>query len=441
MLPFFEKHYPELRRAALERLRHFESFDRDQLDSWQLDQLNNMLKYCGDHSPFYRRRFTDWGAFQFLTELDDMRQLEFTLKEDLRSQYPFGFLAVPKSEIIRYGESTGTTGPPSSSFITFEDWATGNVRVVKALEPFFAPGDMVFIAIPYELGFASYDVDRALEDLGVAVVAVGTLNKICPFERVVEMMHVLHPTGLVCTPTRALRLNDMLVEKGYDPLEVGLKTLLYVGETCSAAKLGKIAELWNIRLTTAYGSTETNALALPCSEGRLHLTEDRHYFEVVHPETGERVPKGDMGELVLTSLLSKAMPLVRYRTGDLVCIEPEPCACGSALHVLSHLGRLNERLFIDGRPIYRIQLEELILSTPQTGIYYVIDIRDGELRIFVELVEGASVEVCENIKQRVRDAYGVPVSVRAVAKELITQAMDRMLKPGSVNIDQIAELR
>lgn len=432
--------YQSLRAAAIQEMERIDSFERPALDAWLLERLQEQLVHAYENSPFYRARRRSWGLPRRLEGLDFLARFPFTTKEELRDAYPFGLLAVPRSELIRYGESTGTTGRPTSSFITYEDWIRGNVWVEKAFRHRFSVEDVAFIAIPYELTFASYDIDRALEQVGVAVVAVGTLNQICPFPRLVEMMRDVHPTCLVCTPSRALRLFDMLRERGHDPLQVGLRKLLYVGETASPSRLRKLAELWQVELVTAYGSTETNSLALPCSQGKSHLVEGRYLFEVIDPEVGTSLGPGRLGELVLTSLGTQAMPLIRYRTGDLVLIEEEPCACGSPRRVLQHHGRVGEALALGERTLHKLHLEEVVLSAPGTGVYYVAGVRDGRLQVRVETTGDDAAEVCREVARRLREAYGVEASVAPVAREAITRAMDRMLKPGSLSLDDLEPL-
>jgi phenylacetate-CoA ligase len=427
----------DLRRAAMKEMERVEYFNRQELAAWQLDRLNKQLAHAFASSSFYRAQRQALKLPTSLNGLDLLAQFPFTTKDDLRDQYPFGLLAASRRELVRYGESTGTSGRPTSSFFTYEDWIRGNVWVEAALRHYFSPDDMVFIAIPYELTFASYDIDRALEQQGCTVVPVGTLNQICPFSRLIEMMRELHPTGLVCTPTRALRLFDMLVEDGHDPLQIGLQKLLYVGETCSPSKLRKIAETWKIKLVTAYGSTETNSLALPCCYGKSHLSEGRYFFEVIDDVSGTPLPAGQMGELVLTSLCSQAMPLIRYRTGDLVAIEERPCACGSPRRILQHHGRIGEAVEVGGAIIQKLTLEETILATPGTGTYYAAGVRDGVLHVLVEVTEGRAAEVCQDVREAIRQAHQLDCVVEPVPRRTMTAAMDSMLKPGSLQLDDL----
>jgi|HubBroStandDraft_3_1064219.scaffolds.fasta_scaffold00917_1 phenylacetate-CoA ligase len=427
------------RRAALDRLDRFVAMDREEILAWQRGQLGRALVHAASNSPFYRRRLGGAGDLE-RTDGERLAGLPFTTKEDLRAAYPFDLLAVPREELCRYGESTGTTGPPTSSFFTLEDWMAGNVWVERALRPHFGPGDLVFVSIPYELTFASYDLDRALERLGATVVPVGALNDVCPFERTARMLQTLHPAGLVCTPTRALRYFDLIRGQGGDPAEVGLRTLLYVGETCAPARLEKIARLWGIRLLSAYGATETNSLALPCPLGRLHLAEDRYWFELIDPASGEAMADGARGELVLTGLVGRAMPLVRYRTGDLVRIAAEPCPCGERRRVVEHHGRVEDCYRVGERTVFRLDLEEVVLATPGSGLYWVAAARDGALRVWLEAAGDDPAASCRAAARRIEETFGVPAVVRPVERDAIAPVLDQILKPGMLRAEQVASL-
>ncbi|MEU1419850.1 phenylacetate--CoA ligase family protein [Kitasatospora sp. NPDC086009] len=429
--------YPEIREAALADLAAFEKLSPDQVPDHQFALLRRQLDHAFANSPFYRERWAGRHGSLRPTSAEELRTLPFTTKAELRGAYPFGLLAVGREELIRYGESTGTTGSPTSSMITYEDWIRGNVAVEQSVGHVLGPGDLVFIAIPYELAFASYDLDRALEQNGAAVVPVGTLSLVCPFERMVEMMWTVRPTALVCTPSRALRLYDMLKDTGRDPAEIGLKTFLYVGETCSPAKLEKIAALWGVRLSNAYGSTETNSLGLVCERGSLHLTEDRHLFEVIDPETTDPVPDGTAGELVITALAGRAMPLLRYRSGDFVTVSAEPCACGSPRRVLSHHGRVSEQLTVGGQRINKLALEQTVLATEGAGLYWAAGVSGDHLEIRVEAEVEDPAALCAAVAERVTAEFAVPASVAPIDRAQVRRAMDRMLKPGSLTIEDL----
>lgn len=437
MISLCDANYQTDRTNAVQRLLDVEMMDRGQLDALQLELLKDSYDRAVRNSPHYASLHRTGTLPDRIERMSGLASLPFTTKDQLRAAYPFGLLAVPRENLIRYGESTGTTGEPTSSYITHEDWIQGNVWVEHAFRNFFRSGEMVFVAIPYELAFASYDIDRALEAVGATVVSVGILNQVCPFDRMVDMIHELRPSCVVCTPTRALRIYDKFIEKGYDVRQSGLNKLFVVGETCSAAKLHRICQLWNIdTIVNAYGSTETNSLALPCRFGRLHLTEDRHLFEVVDPETNAPVASGDRGELIITSLVAKAMPLLRYRSGDLVELDEIQCSCGSTRRVVHHHGRVADRFVIGTTVIQRLDLEQVVLSNPNVGIYYVADVQDDRLHIFVT-PEDDERNTCLAISEQVRKIWAVPVEVKPIDRVVLSRAMDRMLKPGSLSMSDI----
>ncbi|EPH06165.1 hypothetical protein HMPREF1531_00814 [Propionibacterium sp. oral taxon 192 str. F0372] len=422
---------------ACERWREFEALSASEVQDHQLKELNAQLSYTLANSPFYS---TYWASCpRNVSSLTELSKLPFTTKEDLRGGYPSQFVAAKDSLIIRYGESTGTTGLPTSSAITYRDWILCNVAVEASVGHLFGPADMVFVSIPYELAFASYDLDRALEAIGATVVSTGALTSVCPIDRVAQMMCNVHPAGLICTPTRALRIFDMIRDIGEDPRRVGLKTLLYVGETCSSAKLTKIGKMWSVDVATAYGATETNSLGLQCELGQLHLTEDRYIFEVIDPQTGQTVKDGSSGELVVTSIATEAMPLIRYRTGDEVTVSPSgSCACGSPRRTIQHHGRLSEGYAVGGRRLNKLAVEQQVLSTRGTGLYYAAGVEGDQLVVRVQVEEGALVEkTLRSVENSVSQAFSVPCRASSVSLSSIMAAMDQMLKPGSLNLEHL----
>ena len=401
--------------------------------------FNQQINYAKSHSPFYSAALN--AVNTSIKETTDIEQVPFTRKEDLRAAYPFGFLATSKSNLIRYGESTGTTGSPTSSFMTRGDWERNTAWVTLSLMNFFSADDMVFIAMPYELAFSAFDIDRAFWNIGATVVPVGTLNSNCPWSRTVKMMDIVKPSVLACSPTRALRLYDIFAECGLDPKQSKFKTLLHIGEACSQAKLRKIMKLWSTKLVTAYGTTETNTLSLPCQFGYQHLIEDRFYFEVVDPLSGQPLNSGERGELVITSLLSEALPLIRYRTGDIVTIHEEPCACGIPLRTMEHWGRYDESVTIGNRRILKIELEDVILSTEGTGCYYCYSVIGNKMKILVEVTNVYKNKIAHDIRNRLFDYYGIEAEVEHTDKTLFCRAMDKMTKPGNLTHEHIIKER
>ncbi len=406
----------------------------DTIHSKTLNALKDQIEYALANSPFYSSKQALFH--QKLNSWEDFQKIPFTTKNDLRKMYPFGMLSVPLAETVRYGESTGTTGLPTSSFMTYDDWEQANAWVTLSLMEHFNSNDVVFISLPYELSLASHDFTQAFHNIKATVVATGSLSLVCPWSRILKMMTHLHPTALICTPSRALRLYDMLEDTGINPKSIGLKTLLYVGETCSIAKLEGIAKMWGVRILTAYGTTETNALSLPCSYGKQHLLENRFYFEVIDHKK-KHVRNNNKGELIITSLCSQAMPLIRYRTNDIVSVNYDTCPCGLPFRQIQHYGRLNDIIFVNDKYVPKLTLEQTVLSTSGAGLYCAIGVINGKLHIFLN-TDGADQNcIINQIKQKINKKYNVIPHIEIFDKSFFCKAMDGMLKPGSLSLEQL----
>lgn len=347
--------------------------DGDGLRAWRERALAASVAHACRNSPFYRARIGD-GAAELTTRGDvgALARLPFTTREDLMESYPFGFLATPREGVARFGESSGTAvGKPIAAYFTARDWITNNCTVAHFLGQVLSPGNLVAVAVPYELAGVAQDLDRSLELCGCAVVALGALSQLCPPERMVDIIQEAGVTALICSGTRALYLAEVARSRGWDPRrDFRVSRLLFAGEGASAAKRRTLSRLWGASTHAMYGMTETNTLGMFCSENELHLIENRSWFEVVSPETGQPTPAGKVGELVVTSLQSEAMPLVRYRTGDLCSVDEGPCGCGSAFRRLRHHGRIADRVSVNQQVITQMQLEDVIMSRLDTAPYY-----------------------------------------------------------------------
>lgn len=424
-------------RKYINEIKECYSYSREELKNYALERINMELADIVKNVPYYKE-LREKGIFPDRVEsLEEFAKIPFVTKEVLREQYPFGFLNGSMDRVVRYGESTGTSGKPTSSFMSKKDWEENIARVTLHLSNFFSKKDTVFIMIPFELAFSSVDMDKSLWNIGSCVVAIGVKNQVCSMERAAEMMVKVKPTALICSPTRAIRLYYLLKDKGYEPKSVGLKTILYIGETCSEAKLHKIKELWGVELTTIYGSTETNSIALPCEHNCSHLVEDRGYFELINPENGEFVK--EEGELVITTLRQEAFPLIRYRTGDYVRIEDKPCACGLNFRVIKHMGRCSDRNEINGHLFTKNDLENTVLSIKGTGCNFLQYVKDGELYIAVDIIEEEKEQVKRQIMEKLQDKYQITSNVYELNRKSYFEIVDSSLKPGSVDWGMILQ--
>lgn len=408
-------------------------FDREQLRQYAFEQINAQLPEIIKNTPYYKSLYDLHLIPSKVNSWEEFERMPFVTKQDLRDNYPFGFLKGSMCHVIRYGESTGTSGKPTASFMSKKDWEENIARVTVHLSHYFSQQDIVFIMLPYELTFSSVDMDKSLWNIGSCIVAIGTQNQICPIDRVADMMLEVRPTALICSPTRAIRLYYLLKDRGYNPLDIGLKTILYIGETCSDAKLNKIKDLWGVRLTTVYGSSETNSIALPCEYNRSHLTEDRHYFELINPKSGMIVNGEGSGELVITTLKHEMFPLIRYRTGDYVQIENAKCSCGLNFRTIKHLGRCSDEIGIQGQSFMKNELEDLVLSVPGTGCNFVCCVDNNDLYIAVDIIGENWIEIKEEIIECIQQKYEIIPVVYQLNRNKYFKAVDTSLKPGNIN--------
>lgn len=395
--------------------------------------LKQQYDYMVHNSLFYKQRLERGELPDRISGAKELAQLPFTHKQDFRDYYPFGFLASDKSKIVRYGESTGTSGKPTASYITKKDWEENLKYTVASYSEFFSAQDTAIICIPYELAFSAIDIDRALSRIGVTVIAAGALNKVCPWERTVRLIEEINPTILVCSGTRAIRLFDMMESEGLNCNDIGLKYVFYVGEAVSLEKVKKMEEEWGVKLITAYGSTETNTLSLPCKAGYQHLNEERYYCEVLDLESGQPVGQGEKGELVVTSLQNEAMPVLRYKTGDLVEVNCTLCECGNRNKRIIHHGRIEDQINLDGNLLSKAEMENLIFQCSIHGFYYNY-YQNGNGELVIEVEKNIHDEDVKNrLQDKMRIEFGITPQVHAIEKKCFTKKIDSVLKPGKIN--------
>ncbi|WP_256080110.1 methyltransferase domain-containing protein [Massilia sp. YIM B04103] len=395
----------------------------------RLAQLNAALKHAAAASPFYRR----WYTVRPLDSLDELATLGFTTKEDLRTEYPYGLLAVAPERLTRYAESTGTTGGVNAGFVTARDWSTNQFCVALAWAELLGRHDIMAVAVPYELSYVGADIDRVAELLGASVLAVGTNNRLCPWTRLLALLRSHQVTTLVCAPIRALRLAALAAEQGIDlRRDLAVRRIVCVGEALSPARKAYIESLWGASVYNHYGMTEAMAVALPCRQGELHLAEQRFVFEVINPDSGAVLPPGATGELVLTTLAQEAMPLVRYRTGDLVRIDASPCSCGNAHARLVHLGRVQDCVGAAGQRFHIGELDEILLAEP--GIEPIYSVQGDAHHVAVHLIaaEGANWHETRARLTAALEAYcRLPVELVPSDRAAWFARIDNHSKPGT----------
>jgi phenylacetate-CoA ligase len=357
-----------------------ETMPRDKRRELQTRRLRALLARLKERVPLYRERLA--GVDAAAIELDDLPRLPFTRKDDLRQAYPFGLLAVPRERVARVHGSSGTTGKLTVVAYTAADievFARVNARSLAMAGA--EPGMMLHNAYGYGLFTGGLGLHYGGERLGLTVVPVsGGLT-----ERQLMLVRDFRPEVICCTPSYALTLAQGFREGGVSPDELSLRYALLGAEPWTEPMRREIDAGLGVRSTNIYGLSEVigPGVSNECVEERAgsHVNEDHFLPEIVDPETGEPLPEGREGVLVVTTLTKEALPLVRYWTGDITSLSSEPCSCGRTLVRMGAItGRSDDMLIIRGVNVYPTQVEAALLRMPElTPNYRIVVTRDGTL--------------------------------------------------------------
>jgi phenylacetate-CoA ligase len=412
----------------------YECMRREDLQALQLERLQATLRRVYQNVPFYWQLF---DRLKFLPDnfksLEDLKRLPFTRKADLRDSYPYGMFAVPLREVVRIHSSSGTTGKPTVVGYTRNDiqiWSDLVARFLTAGG--VTKDDVVQIAFGYGLFTGGFGLHYGAERIGASVIPVSAGNT----QRQIMIMQDFRTTALVCTPTYALFLAEAMAEMKVDPQSIALRVGLFGSEPWSENMRREIEGKLSLLATDNYGLSEVigPGVAGECErKNGLHLFEDHFYPEIVDPETGEVLPYGEEGELVLTTLTKEAFPLIRYRTGDISRLNPAPCRCGrTSIRMARVSGRTDDMLIIRGVNVYPSQIEQVLLEIDGTEPHYQIIVdRTGaldELEVQVEVGEGLFFDemkkqrqLVEEIEERLRSALSLSAKVKLVEPKTITR--------------------
>ena len=361
---------PELETLPLEQLR-----------ALQVERLRALVAYVKERVPLYCERLAGVDPRQ-LASLDDLRDLPFTRKDDLRQTYPFGMFAVPREDIVRIHASSGTTGKLTVVGYTASDvdlLARVNARALAMAGA--EPGMILHNAYGYGLFTGGLGLHYGGERLGMAVVPVsGGLT-----ERQLMLITDFRPEVIACTPSYALTLAQAFRQLDIGPDQISLRFAVLGAEPWTEGMRHEIDAGLGVRSTNIYGLSEVIGPGVSCEcveeRGGLHVNEDHFLAEVVDPETGDPLPEGDEGVLVFTTLTKEALPLVRYWTGDITSLTSEPCGCGRTLVRMDRIkGRADDMLIIRGVNVYPTQVEAALLQLRElTPNYRIVVSRGGTL--------------------------------------------------------------
>ena len=385
-----------------------ETMPRDKLAALQLDRLKAIVAHAYANVPHYRASFDAAGvAPDDLKHLEDLARFPFTVKNDLRDNYPFGMFAVPRDKVVRVHASSGTTGKPTVVGYTAEDldvWTTVMARSLACMGA--RPGDIVHNAYGYGLFTGGLGAHYGAERLGCTVTPVSGGNT----ERQIILLKDFGARVICSTPSYALNIAEHAENAGIDlrdgPLQIGV----FGAEPWSEGMRKELDERLGLLANDIYGLSEIigPGVAAECAEGRkgLHGWEDKFLFEIIDPDTGEVLPHGQQGELVITTLAKWAQPMIRYRTRDITKLSIEPCACGRThVRILRVTGRNDDMLIIRGVNVYPSQVEAHLLQVDSIEPHYQLVIqREGvmdTMTVEVEAKKGISVEDYPAIAKRV----------------------------------------
>ncbi len=421
-------------------LDHYERASTDALRDWQRGRLAWSLRHAYDNVPHYRTAFDASGVHpdDFRT-LDDLAKFPFTSKGDLRANYPFGMLAVPKSQVARIHASSGTTGKPTVVGYTKGDidiWSDVVARSIRAAGG--RPGMMVHVAYGYGLFTGGLGAHYGAERLGCTVIPVsGGMT-----ERQVQLINDFKPDIIMVTPSYMLAILDEFRKQGLDPRKSSLRAGIFGAEPWTNAMREEIEEAFDLHAVDIYGLSEVMGpgVASECVETKdgLHVWEDHFYPEVIDPATGQVLPDGEKGELVFTSLTKEAMPVIRYRTRDLTRLLPGTARALRRMEKVT--GRTDDMMIIRGVNVFPTQIEEKLLTIPALSMHYLIvltrEARMDQMEIHVEARPGATsgerVAAAAHLEQSIKDTIGITAGVNVRDPE----ALERSLGKAKRIVDQ-----
>ena len=415
-----------------------ECMAKDELGELQLRRLKDTVRRVYENVPFYKKKYDEVGIGpDDVRSLDDLKNLPFTYKDDLRQSYPYKMFAVPLHEIVRVHASSGTTGQVTVVGYTANDistWAELMARTLACADT--TADDIVHNAYGYGFFTGGLGIHYGAERIGATVVPISGGNS----KRQVQVMADFGCTVLTCTPSYALHLAEVAEEIGINFKSLKLKSGTFGAEPWSEGMRKEIEEKLNLSALDIYGLSEVMGpgVASECQEKNgLHISEDHFIAEIINPETGEALPQGEQGELVFTTITKEGIPLVRYRTRDITTFLTKECRCGRGFVRMRRVsGRSDDMLIIRGVNVFPSQIEQVLMGIEEVEPHYVVIVDRVEnldqLTVQVEVSEKVfsdeikKLELLERkIKEDIRENLGVNVSVKLVEPKTIERSLGK----------------
>lgn len=416
--------------------RDAECIDRESLRGIQSERLMKAVTHSYEHVPAYKHKFDEIGLKpEDIKGLEDLPKIPFTVKSDFRDNYPFGMFAVSMDQIVRIHASSGTTGKSTVVGYTRGDvevWAELMARTLGAGGT--TKGDIVQNAYGYGLFTGGLGAHYGAERIGASVIPISGGNT----KRQLQIMEDFRSTVLCCTPSYAMMLGESARDARIDMSRSSLRAAFLGAEPWTESMRREIESALCIDALDIYGLSEVMGpgVAYECLEkGGLHINEDHFIAEIIDPETGEVLPPGAHGELVFTSLTKEALPLLRYRTRDITCIDDSICGCGrSFVRMHRVMGRSDDMLIIRGVNVFPSQIESVLIDIEGTEPHYVIvvDRQPGkmdEMEVWVEVspeLVSDAVRTLESLERRIahelHSVLGISVKVKLVEPKTIARS-------------------
>ncbi len=408
--------------------KEVETLPREKLREIQLERLKKVVKYAYEKVPYYRKKFDEAGFKpEDIKTLEDIRYIPFTSKADLREVYPFGMFAVPLSEIVEIHSSSGTTGKPVVMGYTKNDIEVWKEVMARSLTMIgVTKEDIIQIAYGYGLFTGGLGFHYGALTIGATIVPTSAGNT----RRQIELMRDFGTTVIACTPSYALYLAEYAKdEMGIDPRTLKLKAGSFGAEMWTEEMRKEIEKRFDIKAYNVYGLTEIigPGVAHECmAQEGLHIWEDYFYPEIIDPETGEPLPEGERGELVLTTLTKEGVPMIRFRTRDITAFIPETCSCGrTSIKIERIRGRSDDMIKVRGVMLFPYQIEKAILEVQGVEPHYQIILTRphylDEIEVQVEMSKEVFSdevrkieELRKKLEKRIEETVGIRVKVTLV---------------------------
>ncbi|OGJ87259.1 MAG: phenylacetate--CoA ligase [Candidatus Raymondbacteria bacterium RifOxyA12_full_50_37] len=413
-----------------------ECMGREELKNLQSERLKKLVAYIYDNNPVYRKKLDQHGIGPAsVKSIDDIVNLPFTTKEDMRDNYPFKLFSRPVSEISEIHVSSGTTGNPTVVGYTKDDldlWSEVVARAIACAGG--VPGDMIQIAYGYGLFTGGLGLHYGALKLGCTILPMSSGQT----KRQLKLMTDFQPRILCCTPSYTLYMLDEAREMGLDPRASSWKIGIFGAEPWSDTMRTEIEQAWNMLATDIYGLSEITGpgVSQECAHKcGMHICSDVFYPEVIDSVTGNAMPEGEYGELVFTTLTKQGIPLLRYRTRDIVSINYEQCVCGRTSPRMSKVrGRTDDMIIVRGINVFPSQIEHVLLGIEGVQPHYQLIVERSvggldDLEIQVEIEEpffSDEIKVLENLKQKIaremESVLGINAKIRFVEPKTIQRS-------------------